>query len=276
MDEIVRKRYEYWLSDPCFDEATKDEATGFGNLFSKVEYLCKRHHIGMKDRVAVQQMRRRANSSEVSSPEQWLQDISVLRYFVAVIGGERVEGQRSTLNPQPSSLNAQRSIVQQWDGRYIHATTSDGEIIIDYGEGEDGLDQTYLNGLLHEGMQLNVLEAKPCATDGQTPCVRGLVVAEPDFLIDISALAALFTDYGHHELLYTVGRLQQRANSQAILLGLFAGAALDDIINRSDFSFGRTLMESFREQALQFCTCPDFSPLTFKADAAQQYENIVN
>ena len=25
MDEIVRKRYEYWLSDPCFDEATKDE-----------------------------------------------------------------------------------------------------------------------------------------------------------------------------------------------------------------------------------------------------------
>jgi len=274
-----RRMYEI-LMLAC-NEATKDEATGFGNLFSKVEYLCKRHHIGMKDRVAVQQMRRRANSSEVSSPEQWLQDISVLRYFVAVIGGERVEGQRSTLNAQPStlnaqssSLNAQRSIVQQWDGCYIHATTSDGEIIIDYGEGEDGLDQTYLNGLLHEGMQLNVLEAKPCATDGQTPCVRGLVVVEPDFLIDISALAALFTDYGHHELLYTVGRLQQRANSQAILLGLFAGAALDDIINRSDFSFGRTLMESFREQALQFCTCPDFSPLTFKADAAQQVKNL--
>ena len=97
-----RRMYEI-LMMAC-NEATKDEATGFGNLFSKVEYLCKRHHIGMKDRVAVQQMRRRANSSEVSSPEQWLQDISVLRYFVAVIGGEKVEGQRSTLNPHRSTL----------------------------------------------------------------------------------------------------------------------------------------------------------------------------
>lgn len=102
----------------------------------------------------------------------------------------------------------------------------------------------------------------------------GLVVLEPDFLIDISALAALFTEYGRHPLLYTVNRMLPRANSQAILLGNFADTALDDIINQADFSFGRTLTGSFREQALQFCTCPDFSPTTFKADALRQVENL--
>lgn len=102
----------------------------------------------------------------------------------------------------------------------------------------------------------------------------GLVVLEPDFLIDISALAALFTEYGRHPLLYTINRMLPRANSQAILLGNFADTALDDIINQADFSFGRTLTGSFREQALQFCTCPDFSPTTFKADALRQVENL--
>lgn len=102
----------------------------------------------------------------------------------------------------------------------------------------------------------------------------GLEILEPDFLIDISALAALFTEYGHHPLLYTVNRMLPRPNSQAILLGNFASAALDDIINQDNFSFSRTLTGSFREQALQFCTCPDFSPTTFKNDAQQQVENL--
>ena len=83
----------------------------------------------------------------------------------------------------------------------------------------------YLRPLLREGMQLNVLD--------------DLIVVEPDFLIDVSALSALFSEDGHHPLLYTVGRLLPRANSQAILLGNFAGSALDDIINHKDATLGR-------------------------------------
>ena len=148
-----------------------------------------------------------------------------------------------------------RCTVQRWDEQYIYATVrnSDEEFRTVYDD--------YLRPLLREGMQLNVLD--------------DLIVVEPDFLIDVSALAALFSEDGHHPLLYTVGRLLPRANSQAILLGNFAGSALDDIINHKDASLGRTLKESFREQALQFCTCPDFSPLTFKADAQVQMRNLL-
>ncbi len=147
-----------------------------------------------------------------------------------------------------------RCTVKRWDERYIYATIRDT-----HEECRTPYDD-YLRPLLREGMQLNVLD--------------GLMVVEPDFLIDVSALAAMFSEGTPHTLLYTVGRMLPRANSQAILLGNFAGSALDDIINQPDATLGRTLTESFREQALQFCACPDFSPQLFKTDAEVQMRNL--
>ena len=102
----------------------------------------------------------------------------------------------------------------------------------------------------------------------------GLEVVEPDVLVDISAIAACFQDYGHHPLSYLINRLKPSANTQPILLGNFAGTALDRIIHNADAEFGDMLRNSFCEQALQFCTCDDFQPAQFKADAQRQVANI--
>ena len=102
----------------------------------------------------------------------------------------------------------------------------------------------------------------------------GLEVVEPDVLVDISAIAACFQDYGHHPFSYLINRLKPSANTQPILLGNFAGTALDRIIHDSDADFGDMLRNSFSEQALQFCTCDDFQPAQFKADAQRQVANI--
>lgn len=263
------------------NEATKDEGTGFGNLFSQVDYLCKRCRVRKSDRIALQQMRYRTHHAIVPEREQWLDDIRALAVFVSAVWAIDIPSSLTVLLPhEPLSRGMSvgqtwkyvRCIVQRWDSRYIYATTNDGEVTIDYGEQEDGTDHGYMGKLLREHMQLNLLDVH--LAPHTSHLIPRLIVVEPDFLVDISALAALFTDYGHHPLLYTVGRLQPRANSQAILLGNFAGAALDDIINKEDFAIANTMKESFREQALQFCTCPDFSPTTFKADAMEQVKNL--
>ncbi len=100
------------------------------------------------------------------------------------------------------------------------------------------------------------------------------VIVEPEYLVDISAIAACFQEWGHHPLSYLVNKLKPRANSQQILLGNFAGTALDDIIHHPETPFADTLRKSFRQQALQFCTLPDFSAQRFKADAQQQVTHI--
>ena len=114
---------------------------------------------------------------------------------------------------------------------------------------------------LFEGLRVEVLD-------------DGLEVVEPDVLVDISAIAACFQDYGHHPLSYLINRLKPSANTQPILLGNFAGTALDRIIHNADAEFGNMLRNSFCEQALQFCTCDDFQPAQFKADAQRQVANI--
>ena len=276
----------------CCAEGLKSAGTGFGNLFSQVDYLAKRCGMSVGDRMAVQQMRRHSNHAEVLSREEWLQDVHALALFVSAVFKTGIPGELlrllplhhppSTLHLPPSTLHL-RCVVSRFDGQTIWAETADGDHVeVDYSEHE------YLRKILREGMQLNLLD---CRVEGGGLKVEGgglkvegggwrvdsgLIVVEPDFLLDISTLAHCFQgSYGHHPLYYTAERLRPRGNSQAMLLGNFAGAALDDIIwSGEDYRLSDTMNGFFREQALQFTTCDDFNAQRFLEDARQQSVNI--
>ena len=126
---------------------------------------------------------------------------------------------------------------------------------------ENDCNATLLENNLFEGLKVNVLD-------------DGLQVVEPDVLVDISTIAACFQDYGHHPLAHLINRLKPMSNTAPILLGNFAGTALDQIIHNPAADFGDMLRTSFSEQALQFCTCEDFNPAKFKTDALRQVNNI--
>ena len=126
---------------------------------------------------------------------------------------------------------------------------------------ENDCNATHLENNLFEGLKVSVLD-------------DGLQVVEPDVLVDISTIAACFQDYGHHPLAHLINRLKPMSNTAPILLGNFAGTALDQIIHDPAADFGDMLRTSFSEQALQFCTCEDFNPAKFKTDALRQVNNI--
>ncbi len=258
-------------------EALRGSRQGFGNVFAQVDYLCKHHGIAMRDRIAIQQMRRHSNGKEQITQEDdgeyqssWLYDVRALALFISAIFHEDIPHKLLTRLPATGcqqehqaqvNLRYVRCIVDSWDEHYIYASTSDGPICVE---------DTSLHDILTEGMQLNLLD---CHREGTT-ITAGLIVIEPDFLVDISSIAACFQDYGHHPMSYLFNRLKARVNSQQILLGNFAGSALDDLINSPTTPFTETLCRSFSEQALQFCTCSGFDATRFKADAQQQVTNI--
>ena len=264
-------------------EGTRHHGGDFGNLFAQVDYLCKRCGISSADKVEIQTMRRHAGMSAPTTAEisEWGYDLRALTLFVAAVTNQDVPGSLRRLlpaqgrQPQPSATkkcNYLRCIVRSWNEQHIEADTSNGGITIDYGTTENGRDFAYLGKILREGMQLNLLE-----NDYEEGIYRPrVIVVEPDFLIDISSLAACFTNYGHHPLLYTVSRLKARPNTQAILLGNFAGAALDYLIAHPTATsvLTPTLQRSVRQQALRFCSCVDFNAPRFKAEAENQIRNI--
>ena len=171
-----------------------------------------------------------------------------------------------------------RCIVDDFDKTRIHATVDQDEadgrpIVADYSAPH----LQHLQQILKKGMQLNLLDCEQKQDDkGTTVLYPGLIVAEPDYLIDISSIASCFQDYGHHPLSYTVRRLSPNANSQALLLGNFAGRVLDDVINSDgNYDWQQTFRTHFRQQALEYCTCPDLNQQEdYKQAAANQAANI--
>ena len=254
-------------------EALKGSGQGFGNLMAQTDYLCKKAGVGVADRIAIQTMRRHSNRRDsVLTRDDLRYDVRALALFISAVFSEDIPHELVTRIPtmgRPTNLTLRinqqyvRCVVSYWDNEFIYATTDEGSVCIK-------TDDETLRPLLTEGMQLNLLE---CHREGQTIQPK-LIVVEPDFLVDISSLAACFSDKEHLPITYTLGRFKPQANTQPILLGNFAGAALDDIINQTDFQFNDTIRHSFREQVLQFCTCPTFNPQQFKEDAYRQVENI--
>ena len=268
----------------CCHEGIKDTKQAFGNLFSQVDYLCKARGVKVADKIAIQTMRRHSNSQEPLTDEDLRYDARALAVFISAVLGAGIPHELSVLIPHVNrpyqkglEINNRRirCIVKDWDGDFIHVDidqdTDEEEYLVRLKDEENKIDHTYLCELLEEGMQLNLLDCQV----RQPVVTPRLIIVEPDYLIDISSIATCFTEFGHHPLLYLLNQMKPRANTQATLLGNFAGAALDDIINsRGHYQVNDTIKTNFREKALEFCTCPWFDPKKFYADASLQAYNL--
>ena len=268
----------------CY-EGLKETKHGFGNLSSQVEALCRLRHIAPKDVVAIHKMRRHSNSAAPILPDDIAYDCRALALFVSAVFQEAIPDTlvgklpthgRITENIQIANYRYIRCIVREWDEQTIQVAvinqdSSEELLTVDYMNTAEYVDFSYLRSLLREGMQLNLLDC----TVTRKKVIPRLIVVEPDYLIDISSIANCFESYGHHPLLFTVKRMGERPNNKHIVLGNFAGSALDDIINHpTDYTIKDTFRSNFREKALDFATCPDFNAVEFKQAAEQQVANI--
>jgi len=266
-------------------EGLKNTRHGFGNLSSQVESLCRQHNIAPPDIVAIQKMRRHSNSNAPILPEDVAYDCRALAIFVSAVVQEAIPSflvgkiparGRTTENIQITNYRYIRCIVREWDDSTIQVAVANQDsseelLTVDYMNTPDYIDFSYLRPMLREGMQLNLLDC----TVTRKKVVPRLIVVEPDYLIDISTIANCFETYGHHPLLFTVNRLTPRLSNKHIVLGNFAGSALDDIINHPvGYDIKETFRSNFKEKALDYATCPNFDAASFKQDAERQVENI--
>ncbi len=265
-----------------------------GSLFAKVDVLCKHCRIPQREVFDIQRMRHDSNQTAALTRDDLLYDCRALVVFISKVFGVDIPpfltgkipaSRRPATDVRHVDYRSVRAIVRSFDAETITVQPSldaDGHLLRVSYAGHD-----YLQRILREGMQLNLLDVSMDKSNvssgvhagGSEPSALAtyrMIVVEPDFLIDISSLAACFTAYGHSPLAYTINRMKPAANSQAILIGNFAGSALDDIINRgADYDWTETFRTNFREKALEYCTCPDLNQREpFKVEAMRQVKNI--
>lgn len=264
-------------------EGLKNSKYGFGDLNAQVEALIRLHKIPTTEANAIRQMRRHSNRSDILSPEDLAYDARALatligRVFAVDVPADLTSSLPWDKLPRERGVRQnspdKRCIVTAWDRETITVVVdeegAEAQRKVFYAKETQYARMDYLYDVLREGMHLNLLGCET-TDDGITP---RLIVVEPDCLLDISTIASCFEEYGHHPLCYIVSRMKARVNTQATLLGNFAGAALDDIINSDHFDVRQTLINNFKDKALEYATCPDFDAVQFKRDAMTQANNL--
>lgn len=166
--------------------------------------------------------------------------------------------------------------IQYTEPPYIYGTTIHGDMLC-----AEIIDSRYMADAeaLREGDTVMLLEATPKkAIESPTTVQARRLIINPDYLIDISSLAACFTESGAHPMRYLQGLLTPKENTRHILLGNTANQFLDDCVNHSPdrpATYSTSIKKAFTADALKFAVCPDINAAFFN-DTRIQYTNIQN
>ena len=289
----LQARYErlYAMLERLCAELSTDFQTQYSGLFSKLYAVCKAENVDYR---AADRFRRNARrvlkGEDKPSEETFEQDVKLLKHFIAELTGTK-NNQRPTetfsekferehkseeKSNTPFPQEAERALIIEVNADRLTVIPSrgDGTHIIIYIEAQPELAQQ-----AEEGMQTSLIGLR---RKGEHWEAR-LVVLEPDFLIDVSALCACVKPYGAHALHYWLSQLAPREITQPILLGNAANRFMDDCLHENEASlseadekqqFLRSIRQDFHQSLLNYLGCD--TPITreYFDKAEMHFHNI--
>lgn len=258
--------------------------------FAKLDYLLKEwqaplrlHRLAHDLRVRLGRIQREEVTPDEISPH-WLRDAEALCLLLALLYGVSVPADLAAHFPPPSledepqarPLSVQdclRLVVHHWDDLYIYGRVENEpatEVCVCYAQGNRNYDYdwTYLRPLLREGTQLNLLRSRM----EEGVLYPELLIVDPDYLVDISAVAACFTSYAESPLVGLMNRLMPAETTRHTLLGQLAGQLLDEELHDSRRPYAERAMDFFQTNALGLLTAE--MDAQFHSDAQQQMTHI--
>ncbi len=282
------KMYSLFLESMA--QATQDMAVTFGGPFAQMTQLCRQYDfMAHYDQLNV--FRNRARNlhsfSEVVLQTAWLADYSIVVRFLSVIfqtplpaawGKELIDIDNvvhksdNGYKDGEAFRNVMRVVVEKVGDEYFSARSEQQGLSIKvwYGCKNYYGDWTYLKSLLHIGTQVNLVH--PYEQDNVWRAE--LYIIEPDFLVDVSAIAACFQEYGASSWHYQLAKLRPDEITPDILLGNFAGQLLDEAIyNDRPLTYAESIRHFFRKNALSVAACEGLEE-KFHSEARRQKENL--
>ncbi|MEO6038762.1 MAG: AAA domain-containing protein, partial [Saprospiraceae bacterium] len=118
---------------------------------------------------------------------------------------------------------------------------------------------------------LNLLEVDIAADGDYQP--RAIVV-EPDYLMDVSAIAECFKDTGAEPYAYLVRKFLPHENTEPILLGNIANFFLDRLLNEPDVAWSSLFRETFQLYPFTYAPMTDAEVRGVSGKAQKHYLNL--
>ena len=279
------------LLDRLAKEITEGETLQFPSLFSRIVYISQKYNIPQEIERGVQRVRIASNfllkgeDRLVSEGQFEYASRSLSAFLVFLTEGEVAEiGADENIVPvEIKSLDKIR--VQVIDHApeekvLVCAPQDTSEYVISVRYGVEKVNAVFnptCSGIWI-GAQLNLID---CRIDKAGYYIPSMIVLEPDYLIDASAIAECFQNFGNSHLHYFRRKFELVGNTHYLLLGNLANFFLDELIYSGDpvaLRFEDVFQKSFRQMPFEFTACKDIeSNIAFKDfmfRAKRQFENI--
>jgi len=277
------------LLEECCQTQMEADAFEKADLAARINYVAVKMHLGIAAQNRLHTFRLTSNAilnrEEEPQRASLLRDVKTLAFFVQVLTGEPVPDLLRGLLPKadptykaiPTAVRTEKRMRVSFshkDEQFLYVQWLDHPqetlLRVRYGVEE-------VNAEFEETCQqlwpLAILNLLDVGIDAEGILTPGLIVLEPDYLLDISSLAECFKEYGHHPANYLLSRLSPLQNTAPMLLGNIANLFLDEWIYTADTpSYQDCMQKAFRRYALELVTCKELNNPAYARDFFKQCE----
>lgn len=273
-DVTTRSRYRLLrgLLEKICKYVTKDEVVQFSNLFSRVSFICNKY----KASRVIHNFRMISNelgkhdSADLDRyfATYWMDVNNFISfiYDVPIPDENRQHFPFNILRLEVKHIEFEQIIdklrvnVIDLKGNTLICEVEDAadDIPIKVQIMEEGvnsafntIDQVWAGATLH---LINI------GVDDQQIYHPKIFVLEPDYLIDVSAIAECFQDYGTSSMSFIKSKFDEIPNNKHLLLGNFANAVMDELVGAEDAStvlFNTVFINHFENYPFEHTACPD-------------------
>ena len=255
--------------------------------FAKTDYLLKENDASKEVTQLINDFRSRTKKIEEHSLSElenyYFFDIKALSLFISLIYKTPVPEILKSVFPKEKQYKTRpkseydyiRVIVNRWDNNYIYCNSEkdiEKEIKLSYNEkcGKYEFEWGYISSLLYKNAQLNIIN--PTHENGIT--IPELIIFEPDYLIDISAIASCFEEYAEDSILYLINKIKPNVNSSSIILGNLASQFLDEEVHSRENpkAYNDSIKSFFKRNSLTLLSTNIERDFHFRAK--EQRDNI--
>lgn len=261
------------LQNRAFVLATEEERIQFSNLFARISYACQKGEVDHRTQFLLHGFRRfvREKSLESQWPE-WEQlyelGLKVTAKIIATLWKTPVPPEVTAVLPKIVSFQLRQTELSDFRQKVRVVALSDDEdaaqlTCLDEARGEEVKVQYNLADrnenfnptirLIRQvfgfPVTLNLVDVEVDTAGILRPKA---IVVEPDFLIDVTAIADCFQPEGTEPVLYLLKKLLPFESSDNLLIGNIANFFLDELIAHPKATFETLFPKIFRLYPLQF------------------------
>lgn len=290
----LREKYGYFYEvlHRCCTQCTSGQGIVYNDFFSQLEAVCRHTKYRLYD---VDRFRWRArrvinDDEQVNETNYYIDIASFLDAYAHFTGTQIpnnirqdikkhidacktvVEQKKVVLQTHMKFVASMRFVCRRKEKNIIYAVSGqyqrNKQWKIDFSSNDQTQDAA---DHLKVGMQFNVVSSKVNSDAGVV--IPEMIIIEPDYLIDVTAVCSCIKDYGDSPLNYLLRKIAPSPTTKYTILGNITGQFLDDQINNPNITYQESIRKAFKSNLIGISACDDIDASFFN-ECEHQFDNI--